>query len=282
VIVVNDVDPQIFSIFLGFLYSGRCQLNTSNIEPLSDLAIKWEKQDLCNVILKKIMKSVKTSDLITAQTFLSKKYGDSGLGDEVDSWLVKWRNDIVDHGIDDYIQSGEFLKCPVELVCVLLQSDDITLNEADVFERVLCWGRYQVKDGSLSMILQKPVACIRFGLMDPDYLLSHVGGGDVRDLVPTELYLNTLESHILRADTRVKVNSIGPAHLYKPRKMYTSPQQPKKSLLSSVFSWNTWWNTSWIDSFFLGGVMVYYFFLEFRGIFSWRPSWPTFRFWSRK
>jgi hypothetical protein len=194
-----------------------------------------EKQNLYEAILKKILISVKYDEIITAKTFLSKKFGNTPVEDAFNVWLTNWRVSIYKGGINDYIyESKEFLKCPVELVCELVRLDEIALNEIDIFERVLCWGRYQAgldKNRNLSEILRKPLELIRFGRMDLDYLLNTVGGDELRDIVPSDLYLNVLESHITtqKTDDHVIINQIGPPHLYKRRPYATPPRGPKKS-----------------------------------------------------
>jgi hypothetical protein len=62
-----------------------------------------EKQNLYEAILKKILISVKYDEIITAKTFLSKKFGNTPVEDAFNVWLTNWRVSIYEGGIDDYI-----------------------------------------------------------------------------------------------------------------------------------------------------------------------------------
>jgi len=109
------------------------------------------------------------------------------------------RNDLCDVSINfirnrakENFATNAFLEISEELVCSILSDDELAMEELDIFESAIRWGKHRAdaNNEALESVMSSVVQVIRFPLIGASKLINRVKPTGV---VPIELYVEALE-----------------------------------------------------------------------------------------
>lgn len=186
---VLDFDPKIVESMVRYFYSGEVTLEKENVYPIINIADKFKVEDLKSSCFTFLVKTLDTNSCITM--IMTAKTG----GFNFDSKdLVSKCISFIEKNTQDILDSNGFLTFDKDVVISILQSDNISCDEIDLYNAAIKWGKNQCKDrkkfSDLKEVLSGVMDNIRYPLIDARDLISIVKHDG---FMPRELYIWALE-----------------------------------------------------------------------------------------
>ncbi|ODM98482.1 Kelch-like protein 2 [Orchesella cincta] len=132
-----DVSPEVFRIFLKYVYTGKLSVEEPNLFPLYTLANEFDMSDLkatCDELISKNLSPASSCTILNSA--LSTKQ--SGLDEVIDKCI-----NYIGENPNECIKATNFLSLPVETITRLISSDQFCLEEEEVWRAVLRWAQYK-------------------------------------------------------------------------------------------------------------------------------------------
>ncbi|GBB86204.1 hypothetical protein RclHR1_12640004 [Rhizophagus clarus] len=204
-IKLPNILPEIFQIILNYIYGGRLSLeeyDTSDIIKILVSASELSLQELVDYIQSFLTKNkavwMEQNFNLIYQTSFGK---DSFLE------LQKYCTDLMSNNPNKIFKSLDFSATPENLLVSLIQSDNLQMNEVQVWDNVLKWGFAQnpgfpsdpsnfSKDdfNSLKNTLQQCVPFVRFyNLTSKEFFYNVV---PYKKILPKKLYMDLLKTFL--------------------------------------------------------------------------------------
>mmetsp|Transcript_10843 Transcript_10843/g.15126 ORF Transcript_10843/g.15126 Transcript_10843/m.15126 type:complete len:488 (-) Transcript_10843:133-1596(-) len=179
--VSDEYDPDIFMTFLRFLYTGEISLHMNNIKGLLTLADFYRVPALhraCFCFLDE-----QDFDMATLMGMI--KTWSTG-GAAIQGYLMSRYCDLVP-SFSEFVKAKEFLTMNENVLIELLKLDQLCLEESEVLQAVISWGKNQIKTGNSNSTTTPPLkeviaTCmryVRFELIDTKFI--------VKDVIPQNL-----------------------------------------------------------------------------------------------
>jgi hypothetical protein len=171
--LIPDVDPEVFSTFLQFLYSGEIFIDDQLALPLLSLSNAYQIHSL------KLICSEFVSDQITTQSVV--RYLEDSVKYDIPFLYDKCFTFILDHFVN-VVETDQFLEDISEgQLKKILQSDDVNADELCLFVALVRWGIRQVSMRpnecefvGVEQILSNLLKHVRWYLMAPNEIADVV------------------------------------------------------------------------------------------------------------
>ncbi|CAB4430235.1 unnamed protein product [Rhizophagus irregularis] len=172
-IELPNILPEIFEMILRYIYGGKLSLKECDSTDIIKLLIAAKELDLQELItyIQSFLIEYKANwmeqnfDLIYRTSFENDSFLD----------LQKYCNKLISNEPDKIFRSQNFTSIPEKLLISVIQDDNLQMNEIQVWENVLIWGRAQNPDlpsdvanyskddfNTLKSTLQQCIQFIRF------------------------------------------------------------------------------------------------------------------------
>ena len=165
-------DPDVFDVLLRFFYTGTADVRQDTVLPLMALSDFYDVQPLrekCSLLAGKEFITTERACEILA---FARAHGDVQLKEACVRYILENAYDV--------FQTDGFLKeLPEEEIVGILASDDLVMNETDIFRAVIRWGKAQVaesvdSDVTVSSVLTNVVPHLRLTQLSLDDLFGPV------------------------------------------------------------------------------------------------------------
>jgi hypothetical protein len=172
-----------FRRILEFIYGGAVQIDEKNALPMMELAHKYSITNLEEACSSFLGKTLDVDNVLPVYTVA----------------LALQRKDLSDVSINfvrskakEVFASATFLDITEELLCAVMADDELAMDELEIFEAALRWGKHRADSNSepLESAMSSVVQVIRFPLIGASKLINRVKPTGV---VPIELYVEALE-----------------------------------------------------------------------------------------
>ncbi|GBB97649.1 hypothetical protein RclHR1_30250001 [Rhizophagus clarus] len=204
-IKLPNISPEIFQIILRYIYGGKLSLeeyDTLDIVETLTAANELRLQELVTHLQSFLIKN-KTNwmeqnfNLIYQTSFENNSFLE----------LQKYCTNLISEYPDKILESLDFSTIPENLLISIIQSDNLQMNEVQIWEHVLKWGLAQnpglssdhstySKDDFISLknTLQKCISFIRFNNLTSKEFSDKVL--PYKKVLPKELYMDLLTSFL--------------------------------------------------------------------------------------
>lgn len=187
IVPIPNINVSTFLLLLEYLYTGRVILTSDNIMDLLSAVDQYNVNELrakCyEFLVNRLDKNNVCTMLIEAQ---QGKYKFNC--DELISCCLKF----IEKFAQEVVQSETFLELQERVLLEMIQSDNLVIDELELFKGVIRWGLYKKKKTKKTLYetVSKLIPHIRFPLIDGKSLLRIVRPINV---VPFDIYLEALE-----------------------------------------------------------------------------------------
>ncbi|ODM96339.1 BTB/POZ domain-containing protein 2 [Orchesella cincta] len=219
VIIVNNIEPEIFKLLLKFIYTDEIEMSNLKSEEILQLlqAARMYEVSTLYVQCVQTLKNEISDDVAIQLCEMGASYDDSLL-------LETALNHIASKAFDIF-PSESFLNLSCESICRLIGRDDLRIDETSLFQAIIHWANSKcthsgIENTSVNLreVLQEIIPKIRFPLMSAQEFTFRV--------VPTQ---------ILTPEEQVQIYqyvSVEPSERGKlpPISFSTTPRRSKKSL----------------------------------------------------
>ncbi|UZO12147.1 uncharacterized protein OCT59_003695 [Rhizophagus irregularis] len=261
-IKLPNISPEIFQLILWYIYGGKLSLiDYDNLDIIKILvaANELNLQELIThiqsfLIQNKTKWMEQNFNLIYQTSFENNSFLE----------LQKYCTDLMSKYPDKILKSLDFSSVPEKILISLIQSDNLQMNEIQVWENVLKWGLAQnpglpsnpsnyskVEFNSLKNTLQSCIPFIRFYNLTSQEFSDHIL--PYKEVLPEELYMDLLKTFL-----SLNPNST-PGHKSNPRmtkeitpppplRKRTAPPPSRKKSINSIDSLETTFNNLDIQS----------------------------------
>lgn len=130
---LKDKDPVIFEQFLKYLYSGKIDITKENVAPVLDLAHEFNITPLVDACMTYLSEDLDPDNVIDL-LLVARKSGNKSLEEKYMEYIYGSASEVV--------HSQDWVKLPEELLVQFLQADHLAASEADIFESILRWCRF--------------------------------------------------------------------------------------------------------------------------------------------
>eukprot|EP01080_Neovahlkampfia_damariscottae_P009208 gene9208-1294_t len=187
IILNEEYEPKAVLELLRFLYSGKPNLQGDSWKIVLPLAEKFKLSELKKLCFNEMMKKVKIDSvlsLITKARSGTEKYYDDIFISACISLLAKKPSDV--------FETKDFLNLDKHTLLMILQNDELLIEEIDLMNHVLRWGRSKLSPGEeLKGVLTEDIMkLIRYPLMSSEDLYTIVRASGV---CPEDEWITALE-----------------------------------------------------------------------------------------
>jgi hypothetical protein len=209
-------DPDVFDVLLRFFYTGTADVRQDTVLPLMALSDFYDVQPLrekCSLLAgKEFITTEKACEILA----FARAHGDVQLKETCVRYILENAYDV--------FQTDGFLKeLSEEELVGMLASDDLVMNEMDIFHAIIRWGKAQIaesvdSDVTLSSVLVNIVPHLRLTQLSLDDLFGPVQKSGI---IPDKVLLAAL------------------THVYTPVNPCPSPNPSVPSLRTFRHQMNT-------------------------------------------
>ena len=168
---LDEEDGDIMKLFIDFIYKGNCKLESlDDVLPLMKVVDYYQ----VNKVPFHLMCGKVILDKLDSSNYLSLLPKFAGVMSEES--IKKAADKVMCYSNCDFVSKFDETKdLPEELLFFLLQRDDISNPEIDIFDFLVKWHDYQTQqlDKTLQLV-PKLFKCIRYSLINPQLLISKV------------------------------------------------------------------------------------------------------------
>eukprot|EP01080_Neovahlkampfia_damariscottae_P002417 gene2417-2881_t len=186
-----------FELLLEYLYTGVFVFEDSNYMQMLVLANDFQVEPLKLSGFEYIIKRKCNAKNVCKLLMDSKK----GVFSKLDpDDLIKRCMVFIQENTEEVFKSPDFIHLDHEFILSMIKSDDLDIDEIDIFRAALTWGKHQKKtrkDEPMEKILEKILPQIRFVNMDGADLVHYVRPSK---LIDSKLYLRILEAQTAPED----------------------------------------------------------------------------------
>ncbi|XP_049312317.1 kelch-like protein 17 isoform X1 [Bactrocera dorsalis] len=164
VILINDIDSDIFERLITFCYTGQALITANNVGAMVKAAIVLQLDDALSSCVDYLM--TQSDEYTLHDAYMLER--------ETQSELLKQK--FIEYEIQNFMeisQSDEFLNFDVERLKYILESDNLNITyEEDAYDAINRWFNYDVsaRQEQLPLLL----ACLRLPQFSMDFLLTHI------------------------------------------------------------------------------------------------------------
>mmetsp|Transcript_9834 Transcript_9834/g.24212 ORF Transcript_9834/g.24212 Transcript_9834/m.24212 type:complete len:498 (-) Transcript_9834:215-1708(-) len=171
--ISEGCEPEIFESFLRFLYKGEITMHMDNIKALLTLAEFYQVRALHNACF-----SFLDEQDFDMQQLLAMLQTWRTAGDAIQGYFMSRYCDLVP-SFSEFVKAKEFLTMNESVLIELLKLDQLCLEESEVLQAVISWGKHQLSNGTteaktLEDAIAKCICHIRFELMDTKFIVQEV------------------------------------------------------------------------------------------------------------
>eukprot|EP00049_Salpingoeca_infusionum_P023171 m.10727 g.10727 ORF g.10727 m.10727 type:complete len:286 (-) comp5610_c0_seq1:418-1275(-) len=179
-LVLGDVRPAVFLTVLEFIYTNSCQLSQPFVVDVLASAIEYGLDSLAQCCCDYIKRHL-TVDSACVAVQAAIAYGQ----DELKAACLKF----IEDNTKAVFQSRHFAEMAADTFAVILQSDNLQIDEAELFDRVKEWGTINavVMNQSAAEVLKGVVEHVRFPLLDEKTLQKVESENEKTHIVPDKL-----------------------------------------------------------------------------------------------
>ncbi|CAB4430236.1 unnamed protein product [Rhizophagus irregularis] len=214
-IKLPNISPKVFQIILRYIYSGRISLKENNILDIINLLVSASELGIQELILyvqsflieNKSNWMEQTFDLIYRTSFENDSFLD----------LQKYCTELISKQPEKIFNSTNFTSISEKLLISIIQNDNLQMNEIQVWENVLIWGRAQNPDLPsdianyskddfivLKNTLQQCIPFIKFYNLTTKEFVDKVL--PYKKILPKDLYKDLLKVLLNYLDPNIKLN----------------------------------------------------------------------------
>ncbi|XP_041361154.1 BTB/POZ domain-containing protein 2-like [Gigantopelta aegis] len=197
VVNIPDVDVTVFNLFLRFVYADDVTVKSDNVMYLLYLAIKYSTgklEDVCLKFLNTFLNAKNVCTILEQAKFFN--------ADGLRNTAIKY---IMENG-KSAMESSDFLNLSQTSVLDVVKSDDLQVDEEEVFQAAFGWAKHQceqkhvaINTETLRTQLGDIVQQIRFPLLDREFFVRTV----VRSGVLTDKEQLLIHNHAVCKDVPV-------------------------------------------------------------------------------
>eukprot|EP01080_Neovahlkampfia_damariscottae_P001981 gene1981-1489_t len=188
-IKIPNISYDIFVLFIEYLYTGNILITKEIVMQLLPVADQYNVDNLRRGCFEFLVKNINKDSVI--QMLLEAQDGKYRFNcDELISKCLKF----IEKNTSDVIKTPQFFLFEERTVLEMVQSNNLNVEEIDLFKAIIRWGNYRRRDLNcttpLTEIVQNLVPYIRYPLMSGPDLVNVVKPCKV---APEDLYIAALE-----------------------------------------------------------------------------------------
>ena len=161
----------IFKLLIDFIYNGNCELECmDDILPIMEVMDRYQmkKDALCHTCSKVVLAKLDSSNYLTLLPKFVDVLNEEGINRAADKVMCYTDCSFID-------KFDQTKNLPEEILLPLLQRNDISNPEIDIFNFLTKWHDYQTKELTKSLrLVPQLFQCIRYFLINPHLLLTKV------------------------------------------------------------------------------------------------------------
>ncbi|XP_032807749.1 BTB/POZ domain-containing protein 19 isoform X1 [Petromyzon marinus] len=190
-LALPDVCSATFPAFLEFVYTNRVALRAANVLDLLTYAIEFGVEDLRQLCVRHLLSEL-NSGMACEALQASVVYGQKELRDSSVHFIEKHVRDVV--------RTPGFWELSDHALSVLLQSDELDIDEADLITAVTQWANVNsaVLGEPVSKVAQGVLGGLRLLLLSPEELASLEQQSMREQVIPVEMVAAAWRFHALR------------------------------------------------------------------------------------
>ena len=161
----------IFKLLIDFIYSGNCKLECmDDILPIMEVVDRYQmkKDALCHTCSKIVLAKLDSSNYLTLLSKFVDVLNEESINRAADKVMCYTDCSFID-------KFDQTKNLPEEILLPLLQRNDISNPEIDIFNFLTKWHDYQTKELTKTLrLVSQLFQCIRYFLINPHLLLTKV------------------------------------------------------------------------------------------------------------
>jgi hypothetical protein len=173
---IQKYSYDIFLLVLTYCYTGALTLKDDNVYHILNCADHFQLVDLRNACFDFIVKSLDKDTVSTMLMQAKRKEFDFDTTELVEKCI-----NLIEKKTTDVIETPGFLTLDQEIIIQILKSDNIAVDEADLYKAAIKWGKNLCKDkenySDLKEVLGDVMTHIRYPLIDAVDLITTVRHG---------------------------------------------------------------------------------------------------------
>lgn len=174
---------------LKFFYTGKCLITDDNVSKMLTISDKYKVTELRNACFDFIVKTLDEESVTDMLMKARRKEFDFDCTE-----LMAKCIEVISKKTEGVFKSEQFYEFDEDIIISLCKSDKICVDELDLFNAVLKWGKRRCKDqeahSDLPEVLKNIIPHIRYTLMTAEELIKYV---KPLKFVPYQLYEQALE-----------------------------------------------------------------------------------------
>lgn len=187
---------------LQYLYSGKALITDDNVNNLLNLCDKFKITKLRAACFDFIITSLDEDSVAEVLDKAKKKEYEFDTTELISKCI-----EVITKKSEGFFQGDQFLEFDKNIVETLVKSDNICVDEIELFKAVIKWGKKRCKDqenfSDLKDVLQNIIPNIRYPLLSPEELINIV---KPTKLCPPDLYLQALTYYSCPEDFKDKID----------------------------------------------------------------------------
>jgi len=162
-LVLADMNPDIFTIVLEFIYTNCCRINENNVMDVLAVALEYNLEQLVKLCEKYV------SELVTIETACSAMQAAVTFGlDNLKRTLLPF----FEQHTSEIFQTKGFNELSDVTLSYILQSDELNMDEYEILKSIKSWAQVQsaALDVPIAEVTAKVIPNVRLPLLSPEEL----------------------------------------------------------------------------------------------------------------
>ncbi|KAJ5079457.1 hypothetical protein M0811_04478 [Anaeramoeba ignava] len=145
-LILKDVSSSILFSILNYLYSGKIEINLENAIQILIFSSKYLIDELIEISSKFIKKNLQFETIVDVLK-LSESMNFNELLDFSYQFIFK--------NFEEFIKTSFFLELEENHLNLILSNDEILINEFELFQTIIKWGKHKSNINQISNVIQK-------------------------------------------------------------------------------------------------------------------------------